>query len=376
MNKKIKINIDSEEEIQHLYNIGSSRAKEIVAYRTAHGFFSNAEDLAKVEGIHPLLARTLAPHIDWSSPLQSVLPLPKKRDWFDAFFWVVICLAMLAGILSISLVVSHPTIYTMVLDTTNGWMKALMIVIAVAILVCFLLFAVTRISTALSQCKERAQAFTRIGLLCMGGALSLGSFFLLGVLILSTEQSIYQAEHADVYLTGLVSFLFLFILTVPQLIVWRRPDLAQSSWLAGIFDTSIVLFGLMLLLGIQADMVFLPVWLLSISSFAGMILIIVAIISIRRGESFFQSTLDFIDMKALAKRAKTIDDWRHWLNIRLPDSNEQKELKSVLESMYPQSRGPTILHVSVFMIGSWIILTALGAIIELYVQSWWEALFK
>ena len=48
---KVNINTASVEELMTLSGIGETRAKDIIAYRNAHGAFSLPEDLKNVSGI-------------------------------------------------------------------------------------------------------------------------------------------------------------------------------------------------------------------------------------------------------------------------------------------------------------------------------------
>lgn len=49
--KQVNINTASEEQLCTLPGIGASRAKDIIAYREAHGQFADKEDIMKVSGI-------------------------------------------------------------------------------------------------------------------------------------------------------------------------------------------------------------------------------------------------------------------------------------------------------------------------------------
>ncbi len=66
----------------------------------------------------------------------------------------------------------------------------------------------------------------------------------------------------------------------------------------------------------------------------------------------------------------TKGSWLRWINARLPDPEEQKALKRALDEAYPTSKWRTIAGAIVFGAGSWIVLTALGAIVEWFVQGW------
>ncbi len=212
-------------------------------------------------------------------------------------------------------------------------------------------------------------------------ALSSGIVLLLGTVIyfqfnsLSGWTALQTSGDSWPLIIGLVSFIFLYLFMVPQIVVWRRPELATNSWLSGLFDMAIALFGLLLILGIRANQQFLPLWLLLLSGVAGLIIVVIAVVSLRRGESFFHASLDFIDPRIIIRQQATIDDWRAWLNSRLPDPQEQKALKEALVEIYRPSASQTLVRFLVLGVGGWIVLTVIGAIIELYAQDWWQRLF-
>ncbi len=59
----ININTATEDELQLLPAIGTTRARDIVAYREAQGPFERVEDLLAVPGIGPATYERVAPHI-------------------------------------------------------------------------------------------------------------------------------------------------------------------------------------------------------------------------------------------------------------------------------------------------------------------------
>jgi competence ComEA-like helix-hairpin-helix protein len=56
-------NVASWQELAVLPQLGEKRAKEIVAYREAHGSFKRAEDLLAIKGIGAAMLETLRPHL-------------------------------------------------------------------------------------------------------------------------------------------------------------------------------------------------------------------------------------------------------------------------------------------------------------------------
>jgi hypothetical protein len=162
---------------------------------------------------------------------------------------------------------------------------------------------------------------------------------------------------------------------IPQLVVWQRPNLVTSRWLVGIFDAAIGLFGLVLAVGIHIYRASLPVWLLALGTGAGIIIVIVAVSSLRRGGSFFSASLNFLEPNTITQQIVTLDFWRKWLNVRLPDPLEQRALKKAMDEMYRPSLLQTAWKYLIIGVGGWIIINAIEAIIELYVQEWWKKYF-
>lgn len=106
------------------------------------------------------------------------------------------------------------------------------------------------------------------------------------------------------------------------------------------------------------------------------VIIIVAILSVRRGESFFHTSLDFMDVREHDREVKDKDQWGAWVNNHLPDPKEQRLLQSALNNMNRASSGQNILLTLVIGAGWWLLETAVGAIVEYYVQGNWVNWFK
>lgn len=378
---RVKINIASQEEIAMLHGVGKHRAKSIVAFRKLHGFFAGPDDLAKVKGINLNLAILLAPHIVWELPIET--EELNKRDWMIAFYWSIICFVLALSILQIGLIIYASLNLTNNTDPDSGTRLKLAIAISgIATLFCFLIFSITRASVALITSKARIRRVSRVGLIGFGLSLGFGFLIILGTIVYYQFYSPYKwmeiqgGQSRAVFIGGLVCFAILLLFATPQLIAWRRPDLITQRWLSGIFDAGIMLFGLLLILGFRTNMLSIPLWMLLLISITGGIVVIIAFVSIRRGETFFNASLDFIDSRTIAKHKTTTDDWRMWINSRLPDPEQQKALKKSLDIIYQSSPTQTWAQILVLGIGGWIILTALDAIIQLYVQQWWTNLFK
>jgi competence ComEA-like helix-hairpin-helix protein len=374
----IKINTASPDEIAALRGISLRLAKRIVAYRDAHGPFHGPEYLAKVEGISGNLVKTLAYQIDWEVPLQPE-PLQERR-WLDAFYWGVILLVLLLSVLSIVVALLSPIARNTLVTGPGYWLKIFATSLGTIILFAFAIFASTRIGVFVTREKEQARRFSRFGLKAMAIALICGLFFVSSVVAYIQIYSdngwlpLANKQNGWILPVGLISFITLYFLMIPQLVVLLKPELAANRWISSIFDISIGISGLMLIAIISTNI--FPFWLLLLCSLAGLFVVIIATVSIRRGESFFQASLDFIDPRVLTRKQMSTDNWRTWLNANAPGSERQKALRDALNEIYRPSPTQTFLRVFVLGIGGWLVLTAISAIIELYVQNWWEGLFK
>jgi len=91
----------------------------------------------------------------------------------------------------------------------------------------------------------------------------------------------------------------------------------------------------------------------------------------RPGQSAFTTATGvFVGPASITRDRATQSAWMAWLHARLPDPERQKALKEALDKAYPPSRIRTALRVVVFGAGGWLVLTALEAIIEWFIQEW------
>ncbi len=372
---RVQINIASADEISTLYDIGLRRAQQIVAYRAANGPFHGPTDLMKVKEITPKLAYTLAPHIDWQLP--EAPEMPKARSWSDAALWIIILVCLLPATLLLLILVANAV------GQTNT-IKPIQIVAAafgIAALLCFCAFAALRMGVALTRQRPRAQKLARAALASMSIALFGGIPVLLGSAAYwwySVERAQNRSDAEQSFLApsvGMLALLLLYLLMTPQIIVWWRPQLAESRWLALVFDSTFVLAGLMLIWAMREQVQALPVWLLLLTGLAGILVVIVAILSLRRGESFFRTSLDFLDPRRRLQAATTADHWRYWVATHLPDPVQQKQLQATLNAMHQSAPGQIILKTLIIGVGWWLLTTAAGAIVELYALGVWAKLF-
>ena len=91
----------------------------------------------------------------------------------------------------------------------------------------------------------------------------------------------------------------------------------------------------------------------------------------RPGQSAFTTATGvFVGPASITRDRATQSAWMAWLHARLPDPERQKALKEALDKAYPPSRIRTALGVLVFGAGGRLVLTALGAIIEWFMEEW------
>jgi len=374
---RVKINIALEEEIATLYDVGLHRAKKIVAYRESNGPFQHPEDLSKVEGISSRLATTLAAQIDWYVPLAP--EEPKKRDWITAILFTsitfVLGLTTLIGVVAVFAPPGSIPFDTVFPIPLVRWL-------GVIALVCFTINAATHVGNALSTDRERGRWWSRFGL----GVLAVGLVVLApGLIWLAVHhsfESLVGGGSIDVrrakllLLASLVSLGFIYIIAAPQLILLLRPRFAESKWLSRGMDATFGVIGLIILLGIGANIEILPFWLLIPAGLAGFVVFLVTLDSIRRGEPLFQVSRHLIDLRILWQRKTDIDSWREWLSMHLPKPAEQRALKEALQEIHRPTKMEYALRIGFLFIGGWLVLKAVEAVIQVLIQEWWHSLFK
>lgn len=303
----VPINTASADIISTLYDIGPRRAQQIIDYRTANGPFHGPTDLAKVQEITPKLACFLAPHIDWRLPAEP--EPPKERSWSDASLWLVILLCLLPVTLLLLLLVVNVLLQA-------GVVEPIHIIVAasgIGALFCFSVFAGLRMGVALTRRRERAQQLARAALGSMAIALFVGVPLLLSSAVYwwvsagITQASSKIGQAFPMPSVGLLALLLLYLFMTPQIMVWWRPALAESRWLARIFDSAFLLAGLALMWSLRLQSEGWPFWFLLLAALAGGLIVVVAILAVRRGDSFFRASLDFLDTRRRLQEQRTAD---------------------------------------------------------------------
>lgn len=141
----------------------------------------------------------------------------------------------------------------------------------------------------------------------------------------------------------------LLLIIGPLAIVEVFPEAAINPMLAKIFDYGIILTGLTLALLTWLAHDSLPLWMQLAVGFAGLFIIIIALLSLKRGDSFFTTMVRFSHLDLTLKSSVN------------PDQPQK-----------PRRTATTIL----ITLGTWIVLESLSAILQLYVQDGWKSLLK
>jgi competence ComEA-like helix-hairpin-helix protein len=372
----VKINFDSAERIASLYAIGLSRARKIIQHRESVGPFRSPEDLAQVDGIGLDLAITLAPHIDWDVP--SAEEGPVQKDW-GTFIASGIAILFFLPLIRYQYYNLTYSLYEHNSGVRYAWAEALS---TGALIGCFVLTIFSLIflmfQAATDNAVRKRQYANRA--IFMGGMVLL-SALLMGLSILIRYQfydragwAVYWGDPAR--FAGLLSFIVLTLFFSPLLLVILKPSLQSSYMLARVFDICTVIAAPLFAFAIWAERDWLPKVNLIALGVAGVFLGLIGFQVLRTGESMFSTIIeDLIDKETLRKIAAGTKNWQTWINARLPDEDEQKELKKALEARYPPSRWRTLGGAIVLGAGSWILLTALSAVLQWFVEKGMNTLF-
>jgi hypothetical protein len=130
---------------------------------------------------------------------------------------------------------------------------------------------------------------------------------------------------------------------LPVVLVLWRPALAASPRLAGLFDVGLALAALALVLTVWASGGVSPLWYSVMTGLWGMFFGYVALRALRSGESPFFSLARYLTPEWHTAQPTGDVAWGTWLNVRLPDEEDQRALKRHLDQRYPESRSGSVL---------------------------------
>lgn len=354
----VRLNEDGAEEIATLYDVSLEMAQNVVQYRKGKGPLRGPDDLEQVPGFHRNLALVLSPHIDWELEEKTEEEGTRRRYWWDGVR------SILLSLLGIWMYVSVPTrvwrVYLFFFDV-----GILSVVIGTA--------AQAVGSLTLSGSVHRyASFFDRLAKRVM--ALSLLSIF--GLHVMSSEvlgtgswPAAFSRDYIRAVFPSILAALGIGFATRfgTGAVIKTKPDLSRNNTLVALAFTGY-------LAALLAFMV--PYVPPSYSWLAFLPLLALALLFILDGS--YRLTSGTFEVNPLPRLSIYHSDdelgerekaaWGKWLNTRLPSPEQQRKLKAVLDASFPSTRRRTWLGILLVGVGGWLLLTTLGAVLEVLVQ--------
>jgi competence ComEA-like helix-hairpin-helix protein len=369
---RLRINTATADELnEYLSGIEPEQGRLIVAYREEHGYLHGPEDLGRVEGIDRETVAALAPYVDWSVPPER--EATQQREWGWALAAVLTLLAFVWQLASGSLpalvraVSGSNALEIWYAANDTGILAGL--VLGMASLVAFFLTDDRR--RARKAVLVAVAGFAVAFLAYLSATLATASGYLF---LDSGGWAELRRNPQELVIFPIAVALALMALPV-VLVVWR-PTLAASARLARLFDMGLALAALAQVLVVWASGGASPLWYSLLSGLWGLFFGYVALRALRSGESpFFPLARYLTPERDTAQPASADTAWGTWLNLRLPDEEDQRALKRYLEQRYPGSRSRSVLY-GVTVGGSlWLVAQSVGGAVEWLVGRGLERIF-
>jgi competence ComEA-like helix-hairpin-helix protein len=369
---RVRINTAAAEELnESLPGIEPEQGRLIVAYGEEHGYLRGPEDLGRVEGIDRGTVAALTPYIDWSvSPEQQGV---RRREWGWALAAAVTLLAFLWQLTFGSLPALVRAIPAS--EPSGIWNAAA----DTAILAGLALGLSGVVAYFLTENRRRARKAVLVGIGGFGVAvLAYASAALVTAsryLFLDPDWAGLRRNPQDLVIFPIAAAVALMAL--PVLLVLRRPALAASHRLERLFDTGLALAALGLVVAVWASGGASPTWFSVLNGLWGLFFGYVALRALRSGESpFFELARYLIPERDTADRpADTEAAWGTWLNLRLPDVEDQRALKRYLDGRYPGPRARSVLYAVTVGGSLWLVAQSVGGALEWLVGIGLERVF-
>ena len=151
-------------------------------------------------------------------------------------------------------------------------------------------------------------------------------------------------------------------MALPVLLVLWRPGLAASPRLARLFDMGLALAALGLVLTVWASEGVSPLWFSVLNGLWGLFFGYVALRALRSGESPFFPLARYLIPKRDTHQPAGAE--AAWLNLRLPDEEDQRALKRYLDQRYPGSRSRSVLYAATVRGSLWLVAHSVGGAVE------------
>ena len=331
---RVRINTAAADELsKSLPGIEPERARLLVAHREEHGYFRGPEDLGRVEGIDRETVAALAPYMDWSVPPEQAGP--HQREWGWALAAAVTLLAFLWQLAFGSLPALVRAIPAS--EPLGIWNAA----------------ADTAILSGLTLGMSAVVAYASAALVTASRYL----FF-------DPDLAGLRRNPQDLVIFPIA--VAVALMALPVLLVLWRPALAASHRLARLFDTGLALAALGLVVAVWASGGASPTWFSLLNGLWGLFFGYVALRALRSGESPFFELASFLtpEQDTPDRPADTEAAWGTWLNVRLPDVEDQRALKRYLEGRYPGPRGRSILYAATVGGSLWLVAQSVGGAVE------------
>ncbi len=370
---RVRINTATADELNvSLSGIGPEQARLIVAYREERGYLRGPEDLGRVEGIDRDTAAALAPHIDWSVPPER--EVAQQREWGWALVAAVTLLAFVWQLAFGSLpTLVHAVQGSNPLDiwyaaTDAGLQSGL--VLGMSALVAFFL----------TDDRRRARKAVLVGF--AGLIVALLAYVSATLATASRYLFLDSGGWAELRrnpqeLVSVPTAAAIALVALPVLLVLWRPALAASPRLSRLFDVGLAFAALGLALVVWAFGGALPLWYSILNGLWGLFFGYVALRALRSGESpFFPLARYLTPERDTADRPTgTETAWGTWLNLRLPDEEDQRALKRYLDQRYPGSRSRSVLYAVTVGGSLWLVAHSVGGAVEWLVGRGLERVF-
>ena len=372
MTEKINVNVDAPEKIAELHGIGIKLAKKIVQYRTQNGFFRVPEDLAQVEGVGLNLALTLAPHINWQLPEEALrLPPEEFAKKLTRLIYAIVASIVFVGVIP-PLYVINPSVVFM-----QGWEILDVISFTFGIMMLTDLYSLSRLDKkeapsfqdhkkTLKLVRVTSIVVLVISTLMMSG-LVIPNYFPINLkALLNPDHNLFANTISVILFAALVVFIYM-----PVTLILYKPQNLNNFLIIRTINYGgflIALLAFWLIWAIRHQLSFLNAQVIGA---AGVNLVLFGFIGIRKNSWAFYKGFQillhyFPDINQ--------DDWSTWVNLHVPNTEDQIALKQSLEKLHPGSRFQKFLSFVIIGIGGWFILTAIEAILELLVQDWFQGL--
>jgi competence ComEA-like helix-hairpin-helix protein len=370
---RVRINTATADELnESLSGIEPEQVRRMVAYRDEYGYLRGPEDLSRVEGIDRDTATALAPRIDWSVPPEREGLY--RREWGWALAAVLTLLAFLWQLALRSL----PALVNALQEANplNIWYAATDTGISVGLV----LGMAALVAFFLAEDRRRARKAARFAV--VGGGVALLAY--LSATLATAFRYLFVEPSGWAELQRNPQALVIFpiavataLMALPVLLVVWRSTLATSPRLARLFDLGVALAALALVLMVWASGGANPLLFSVLTGLWGLFFGYVALRALRRGESPFFSIARYLTPEpGPADRPTGAETaWGTWLNLRLPDEEDQRALKRYRDQRYPSSRSRSVLYAVTVGGSLWLVAHSVSGAVEWLVGRSLERVF-